>query len=165
MEEIMDKKMLDALNEQINDELYSMYIYMAMGADLDDMGWGGMAHWMRKQAQEEFGHAMKLQGYIKDRQGRVVFKALKEPQYTWNSPLELFRAALDHEKYITGCIHKLVKLSRELDDIATEVFLNYFVSEQVEEENAANEIVDALEKVGNSVGPLYQVDSWLRKRE
>lgn len=161
----MEKKMLEALNGQINEELNSMYIYMAMAADLDEMGWGGMAHWMRIQAREEQGHAAKLQGYIKDRQGRVVFKAVKEPQLTWNTPLELFKAALAHEKYITGTIHKLVKLARELDDIATEVFLNYFVNEQVEEEDAAHEIVDALEKVGSSAGPLYQVDSWLRKRE
>lgn len=143
----------------------SMYIYMAMAADLDEMGWGGMAHWMRKQAQEELMHALKIQGYVKDRQGRVVFKEVKEPQLTWNTPLELFKAALAHEKYITSTIHKLVKLSRDLDDIATEVFLNYFVTEQVEEEDAAHEIVDALEKIGNSAGPLYQVDSWLRKRE
>ncbi len=161
----MNQKMLDALNGQINEELNSMYIYMAMAADLDEMGWGGMANWMRKQAQEEMGHALKIQDYVKDRQGRVVFKALGEPQLTWNTPLELFKAALAHEKYISGTIHKLVKLARELDDIATEVFLNYFVTEQVEEEDAAYEIVDALEKVGNSVGPLYQVDSWLRKRE
>ncbi|MBN2655603.1 MAG: ferritin [Spirochaetales bacterium] len=157
--------MLDALNGQINEELNSMYIYMAMAADLDEMGWGGMAHWMRKQAQEELAHALKIQGYVKDRQGRVVFKAIGEPQLTWNTPLELFKGALAHEQHITGTVHKLVKLARELDDIATEVFLNYFVSEQVEEEDAAHEIVDALEKVGNSAGPLYQVDSWLRKRE
>jgi len=161
----MNQKMLDALIGQINEELNSMYIYMAMAADLDEMGWGGMAHWMRKQAQEEMGHAVKFQGYVKDRQGRVVFKALPEPQLTWNTPLELFKAALAHEKYITGTIHKLVKMAREVDDIATEVFLNYFVTEQVEEEDAACGIVDALEKVGSSVGPLYQVDSWLRKRE
>jgi ferritin len=161
----MNKKILDALNEQINEELNSMYIYMAMAADLDEMGWGGMAHWMRKQAQEELAHAMKIQGYVKERQGRVVFKALPEPQLTWKTPLELFKAALAHEKYITSTIHKLVKMARELEDIATEVFLNYFVSEQVEEENSAHEIVDALEKVGESVGPLYQVDAWLRKRD
>ena len=142
-----------------------MYIYMAMGADLDEKGWGGMAHWMRKQAQEELGHAMKMQGYVKDRQGKVVFKALPEPKATYESPMELFKAALAHEKFITGSIHKLVKLARELDDIATEVFLQYFVSEQVEEEDSAQEIVDALEKVGDSVGPLFQVDAWLRKRD
>ncbi|MDC7220056.1 MAG: ferritin [Spirochaetales bacterium] len=161
----MNEKMLNALNEQINEELNSMYIYMAMAADLDEMGFGGMAHWMRKQAQEEQVHAFKFQGYVKDRQGRVVFKAIPEPQTTWESPLEIFKAALAHEEYITGTIHKLVKLARELDDIATEVFLNYFVTEQVEEEDSAHEVVDALEKVGDSVGPLYQIDSWLRKRD
>lgn len=120
----MNDKMLNALNEQIKEELNSMYIYMAMGADLDDKGWGGMAHWMRKQAQEEFGHAMKLQSYIKDRQGKVEFRELPKPQDTWDGPEAIFQAALAHEKHITGCIHKLVKQARELDDLATEVFSN-----------------------------------------
>lgn len=162
---MIDKKMVDALNGQIKEELNSMYIYMAMAADLDDKGWSGMAHWMRKQAQEEFGHAMKMQGYVKDRMGKVVFQALPAPQETWESPKKIFEGAYAHEQFITGKIHGLVRLARELDDVATEVFLQWYVSEQVEEEEASQSIVDKFEKIKESAPGMFQLDAYLGKRE
>jgi len=161
----MNKKMLDELNLQIQEELNSMYIYMAMGADLDEKGWGGMAHWMRRQAQEEFGHAMKIQGYIRDRLQKAVFQTLPAPQATWDSPKKIFEAAFAHEQHITGRIHHLVKLARELDDIATEVFLQWFVTEQVEEEEAAQSVVDMFDKIKDSAPGMFQLDAHLGKRD
>ena len=162
---MIQKKMLDALNDQLNAEFFSMYLYMAMGADLDDKGWGGMGHWMRKQAQEELSHFLKFQDYIKSRAGRVLFAAVPKPQESWDSPKAIFENAYAHEKLVTGKIWNLVKLSREMNDLATETFLQWFVTEQVEEEDQTQTLVDKFEKIGNSTMGLFQIDSHLGRRE
>ena len=162
---MIQKKMLDALNAQLNEELASMYLYMAMGADLDDKGWSGMAHWMRQQAREEFNHFLKMEGYIKERMGRVIFQALPKPRESWKTPKEVFTEACAHEKKVTGQIWNLVKLARELHDVATEVFLHWFVSEQVEEESQTQSLVDKFEKLENSPTGMFQIDNSLSQRQ
>jgi ferritin len=161
----MNKKMLNALNKQVNEELASAYIYLSMSAYFKAEGWNGMASWMHKQFQEELGHAGKFSSYIVDRGGRVELDAIAKPDHTWESPLAVYKAAYKHECHISKCIHDLVKLARAEDDIATENMLAWFVEEQVEEEATAMEVVDTLNKVGDKPGALFMYDQVLGKRE
>ena len=162
---MIDKKMLDALNVQINEEMKSAYLYLAMAADFQDKNHPGFASWMRVQAGEEMKHAMKIYDFIEERGGKVVLKAIDMPQETWATPLEAFEAAYAHEQYISSCIHKLVKLAREKDEIPTEVFLHWFVDEQVEEEASTDEIVQKIKQVQDTGNGLYMLDRELAKRE
>src|SRR6056297_843614 len=124
----------EAINKQINAELFSAYLYQSMGAYLDSENLGGMAAWMNMRAKEELEHAMKFYNYLLERGGRVKLYAIDEPQFEWNSPLEVFEASYEHEQYVTGRINDLVELAAEEKDHATGVMLQWFVSEQVEEE-------------------------------
>ncbi|HPC82415.1 MAG TPA: ferritin [Thermoanaerobaculaceae bacterium] len=145
-----------ALNEQIREEMYSSYLYLAMAAYFEGLDLRGMARWMRVQAQEENSHAMKLFDYVFERGGTVTLKALAEPQATWASPAAAFAAALGHERHITGCIHKLVEQAAAEHDHGTVNFLQWFVKEQVEEEANVEPIARRLEKIGdNMVGLLF----------
>ncbi len=159
------KRMEKALNEQINKELYSAYIYLSMSAYFDKENFSGFAHWMKKQANEEIEHAMKIYHYIYERGGSVQLKAIDEPDLKWNSPLEVFEGAYEHEKHVTDLINKLVDLAIEEDDKATQVFLNWFVNEQVEEEASADEIVEKLKMIGDSAQGLIMLDKVLGQRE
>jgi ferritin len=161
---MLSKKMLDELNKQINEELYSSYIYQAMAAYFESEGWKGMAHWMDKQAGEEQEHARKFYDYIYARGGRVRFHAINEPPFSYKSPLDAFSAALEHEEHITGRIYLLLDIARKEKDNATEIMLQWFVSEQVEEEEHAMEIVDMLKRIKDSTGALFQLDHQLGKR-
>jgi ferritin len=162
---MIDKKMEDALNVQINEELGSAYIYQAMSADFAEKNRNGMAAWMQSQAGEEMGHARKIYSYILERGGKVELKAIAAPQHSWDSPMAVFEAAYKHEQHITGCIHKLVKLARELDDTATEIFLSWFVTEQVEEEASVDEVVQKLKQVKDAPQALYMLDKELGARQ
>lgn len=162
---MIEKKMEDALNQQIAEELASAYIYQAMSADFAAKNRPGMAAWMQSQAGEEMGHARKIYGYILERGGTVELKALSAPQQSYESPLAAFQAAYKHEQYITSCIHKLVKLARELDDTATELFLGWFVTEQVEEEASTDEVVQKLLQVKDAPQALYMLDKELGARQ
>lgn len=162
---MIDKKMEAALNEQIAEELGSAYIYQAMSADFAAANRMGMAGWMQAQAGEEMNHARKLYGYIIERGGRVELKAIPAPQQSWKTPLAAFEAAYKHEQHITACIHKLVKLARELDDTATELFLGWYVTEQVEEEASTDEVVQKLKQVGEAGQALYMLDKELGARQ
>ena len=161
---MLDEKMEAALNDQINAELFSAYLYLSMATYFKSCNLDGFAHWFRIQAQEEVLHAMKIHDYIFDRDGRVVFKALDGPKTEWDSHLAAAEDALSHEKMISGRIHKLVDQARELRDQPTENFLQWFVSEQVEEEANATEIVDKLKIIGKQVGPLFAYDNHLASR-
>jgi len=158
------KKMTDALNEQIREELFSSYLYFAMAADFESRDWPGIASWMKVQAQEEMAHTLKFYNWINERGGKAVFKAIDKPQESWKSALELFEAALAHEQHITSCIYSLVKVAREEGDIATEIFLQWYVTEQVEEEANASEIVEKIKKVQNSQNGMYMLDKELSAR-
>ncbi|MBN2050195.1 MAG: ferritin [Spirochaetales bacterium] len=157
--------MLDALNRQVNEEMKSAYLYLAMAADFQDQNRPGFASWMKVQASEEMKHAMKIYGFIEERGGKVVLQAIDAPQDNWASPLKAFEAAYAHEQFITDCIHKLVKLAREIGDLPTEVFLHWFVDEQVEEEATADEVIQKIKQVQDSGNGLYMLDRELGKRE
>jgi ferritin len=163
--EMLSEKMLNELNDQINAELHSAYLYLAMAAHFEDINLTGMANWMKVQAQEEVGHAMRFYGYVFDRNARVELKMIEGPQTKWDSPLAAFEAALEHEKYITNRINQLVDMAVEDNDHATRSFLNWFVDEQVEEEASANDIVQRLKNVGDNKAGLFILDRELGARK
>ncbi len=160
----LQDKLVDALNVQIKEELASAYLYFAMAADFEFKNRSGISAWLKAQAREEVNHAMRIYEYINDRGGKAVLQALDAPKASWESPAAAFEAALKHEQYISGCIDKLVKLSREVGDNPTDVFLQWFVTEQVEEEKTTGDIVDLLHQVGDSKEALFMVDRELGAR-
>ncbi len=162
---MIGKKMENALNEQIKNELDSAYLYLSMSAYFHDNGLDGMAHWMRVQTGEEKNHALKILDHIAGRQGRVELKALSEPKRDWESPLAAFKAAYKHEQFITSKIAGLVKLAAAEGDHAAGIMLQWFVTEQVEEEANASRIVQMLERIGPSGSGLVMLDRELGKRE
>ena len=155
---MLSDKMYEALNDQINAEMHSAYLYLSMAAYFEDINFPGMAGWMKAQAQEEMVHAMKFYGYIFDRDCKVELKTIEGPETSWDSPLAAFEASLKHEKYITGRINKLVDLAIEDNDHATRSFLNWFVDEQVEEESSVGDAVKRLKNVGDSKPGLFMLD-------
>lgn len=161
---MLGKKLQDALNKQINEEYYSSYIYLAMAAYLEDVNLDGCAHWMRMQAQEEYQHAMKIFDYLIDRGGRVELREVKAPPKTWDSALAVFKASLEHEKYMTVNINKLADLCIEERDHATNNLLQWYVSEQVEEEAQVEDIVKKLEMMGGDGPGLFLMDRELKSR-
>jgi ferritin len=156
--------MQEALNKQVNAELFSSYLYLSMAAWFQSQNFAGMANWMQIQAQEELGHAMKFYGFINDRDGRVLLSAVEGPQTDWKSPLEIFEEAYKHELKITGLINGLVKLALQEGDYAANAFLQWFVNEQVEEESAAITIVQKLKLVGDNGVALFMLDNELGQR-
>ena len=161
---MLSQNVQDALNDQIQAELSSSYIYLAMAADFEDKNWPGFAAWMRVQSQEETGHAMKLFEYVIQRGGRVQLKAIEAPPAEYESPLAAFEKAYEHEQYITGRISSIFSLARESKDVATEALLQWFVGEQVEEEATAAQVVVQLKRIGASGSGLVMLDRQLGKR-
>ena len=161
---MISDKMAQAINDQINRELYSEYLYMAMAACFEAANLKGFAHWMIKQAEEEHTHAMKMYEYMCDQGARVKLQAIQEPPFEWATPLAGFEAVLEHEKHVTAAINKLVELAIEEKDHATEIFYQWFVTEQVEEEATAQGIVETLKLVGDSPMGILMVDRQLAQR-
>lgn len=155
---MLSKKLEEALNAQVNAELYSGYLYLSMAAYLADRDLPGMATWMKAQAQEETVHAMKIYGYIEEALGRVTLSAIEGPPTEWDSPLAAFTDAFKHEQKVTGLINDLVTLARDENDRATEYFLQWFVTEQVEEESNADYNVKLLQRVGDHPHGLLMAD-------
>jgi len=145
---MVEELILDELNQQIQEETFSSYIYLAMAAWLEENGYKGMATWMRVQAREEKIHADIFYNYTLERGAHVKLQAIQAPPDSWESPLDLFKAALEHEKHITGRINHMVKVARDLSDNATYNMLQWFVEEQVEEEANVGEVVQQLNIVG-----------------
>ncbi len=158
----MKEKILKALNDQLNLELYSAYIYQAMGAHFASEGWEGFSAWMDAQAQEEMDHARRIYDYIDERGGRVELMEIEKPPFAWDSVSAAFEDALKHEKKVTASINEIVSMARSEEDYATESFLQWFVDEQVEEEDSVGAIVDKLEKAGRE--GLYILDKELGQR-
>lgn len=150
---MINKRMQDALNKQINEEMFSSYLYLSMSAYFESKSLLGFANWMKIQAQEEMLHAMKFYNYILERGGNVELQAIAEPKKEWTSVLNAFEEALAHEEHITGCINDLMSVGMEEKDHASQNLLKWFVDEQVEEEATANEIVDKLRMIGDH-GPM-----------
>lgn len=160
----MDKAIQDALNEQINAELHSAYIYLAMSAHFAEQNFDGFSHWMRHQAAEELEHAMKLFDYVLERGGHVDLTAVAGPAKKFGTPLQIFETALAHEKKISAMIHALYELARKKKDFATENHLNWFVTEQVEEEDNAGRAVERLRLAGDSTAALLMLDRQFGER-
>ena len=153
-----------ALNEQINAELYSEYLYLSMAAYYEDEGLPGFASWMRGQADEERDHAMRIYDFVIERDGRVTLDGIDSPPEEWSGPSDAFEAVYEHEVKITEMIDDLVALAREENDNATENMLQWFVAEQVEEEATAQAVLDKLKHVGDDGPGLLMVDQELGQR-
>ena len=162
---MLTERMEAALNKQCNEEFFASYLYLAMVAYFEALNLEGFAHWMRMQAQEELGHAMKFFDYVNERNGRPVLYAIKEPPVEWDSPLAAFEAALGHEQRVTGLINELVDIANAESDHAAKVFLNWFLEEQVEEEASADAIVQKLRLVGDSGAGLFMLDREMAQRQ
>jgi ferritin len=162
---MLSEKLQDALNDQTNKELYSAYLYLSMSAYCVAENLPGFANWMRVQAQEEVGHAMRLFDYVNARRGRVVLKAIEMPPPIWKSPVEMFEQVLEHERRVTGMINRLYELALKENDYATQMELQWFVTEQVEEEDSAGQVVEQLKMVGEQPMGLLMLDRQLGDRQ
>ncbi len=155
---MIKKEMLEALNAQVNEELYSAYLYAAMRAYFEAQNLKGFSNWMRIQTEEELFHARKIVEFIFERGGHAAFKAIKGPDADWASPLDAFKASYKHECHISECINKLATLALKHDDHAARVFLEWFVTEQVEEESNADQMVQNLTRMQDAPGGLFLLD-------
>ncbi|MFH1835229.1 MAG: ferritin [Methanobacteriota archaeon] len=160
----LKQKMEDALNDQVNAELYAGHIYLSMSAYCETLNLGGFGNWMREQAKEEYGHAMRIYKHIVERGGTVKLGQIDAPPVKWKNPLDAFKGAYDHEVKVTKMINDLVDLARKLDDKAAESFLKWFIDEQVEEEEQTDSIVAQLKMIGDSNIGLIMLDRALAKR-
>ncbi len=161
---MLNKKVEEALNQQINAETYSAYMYWSMSAALENMNLPGFAAWMRTQAQEEMTHAMKFYHHVIERGGRVLLTAIDAPPTDWKDVKAVFEATLKHEQLVTSLINGLVDLAIAEKDHASNMFLQWFVTEQVEEEASAMEILGKLDIVGLTAGGLYMLDKEMGQR-
>ena len=159
----MDTKIESALNEQINHELASAYLYLSMAAHFEAENLPGSAKWMRRQAREEQVHAMKIFDYLTDRDGRVRLKALAQPPVEFRSTLDVWEQTLAHEQKVSGLIHTLYALAIEAKDYASQAFLQWFVTEQVEEEKTARTILEQVRKIGQASSAIFFLDRHLGK--
>ena len=161
---MIGKAMQDAMNEQINKEFFSSYLYLSMAAYFEDKNLTGFAHWMRLQADEEREHAMKFYNYILDAGGRVYLKAIDAPETDWKSNLQVAEQVAEHEGKVTASIHDLYALALEEKDYAAQVMLHWFISEQVEEEKNAAELVAKLKLIEERGTAVLMLDHRLSKR-
>jgi ferritin len=161
---MLSEKMQEALNNQINAELYSSYLYLSMSAYFESIDLAGFSHWMQCQVKEELFHAMKMYKYVAERGGRIILKPIEGPATDWDGPSAPFEQALQHEIKVTGLINDLVNLAIEEKDHATNNFLQWFVKEQVEEEASAKEVVQKLKLTGVEGNGLFMLDNELGQR-
>jgi len=161
---MLSNTMSSALNEQVNAELYSGYMYLAMSSYFESVNLPGFAAWLKVQAGEELGHAIKIYEYIVECGARATMTAIAEPPAQWETPLAAFEAVADHERKVTGMINKLADMAAAEKDHATSVFLQWFITEQVEEEASADAVVQKLKLVKDATGGLYMLDRELGER-
>lgn len=161
---MVSQKIVDALNLQINKELFSSYLYLSMSAYFDSKNLTGMTQWMKLQSQEEYEHAMKFYDFILRLGGKVKLSAIEEPQTDWESPLKVFEDSLHHEQYISKSIHQLMDLAIEESHHPTKSFLQWFVDEQVEEEDSVQQVVENFKMIGDDKGALFMLDRELGAR-
>lgn len=162
---MIPKAMQDAMNEQIKNELYSAYLYLSMAAHFESKTLNGFANWLRIQAKEELGHAMKFFDFILERGGTVSLKAIDQPPSSWNSNLEAFEQVLAHEQKVTKNINDLYELALKEKDYPSQVMLQWFIEEQVEEEKNATEIIEKLKLIEAHGTAVLMLDHELGKRE
>lgn len=161
---MISSKMVDAINEQINHELYSSYLYLAMSAHFEAESLPGFAKWTRLQAQEENEHAMKFFDFVHDRGGKVALKAITAPPTSFGAPSEIFEQILEHERKVTSLINALYETALQEKDYAAQVLLYWYIEEQVEEEKNAGLIVDQLRLAGDRPGNILHLDRHVGKR-
>lgn len=162
---MLSAKMNEALNQQINMEFFSAYMYLAMAAEADRLGLPGFSNWFRIQYQEELTHADRFFNYVLERDGKAELLTIEAPKVSEESALSLFEKSLSHEQSVTASIFKLKDLARSESDHATDVFLEWFVSEQVEEEASTRSIVDQLKLVDGNGNGLFMIDRELAGRQ
>ena len=161
---MLNKEITEALNEQINKEIFSAYLYMSMSAYTNDLALKGFANWFMVQYHEEMFHAMKMYEYVQSQGESVVLKAIDAPQTTFESPLDVFEKTLEHEQVVTRSINDLMNLAIDQRDHATKIFLEWYVTEQVEEEDTANDMIAQLKMIGDDPHALLMMDRELAAR-
>ncbi len=161
---MLSKALQDAMNDQIKSELYSAYLYLSMSAYFESLNLPGFAHWMRVQAEEEVGHAMKFFDYIHERGGTVTLQAIDQPPTKFKSPLDAFQAAHEHEQAVSRMINEIYALAVQEKDYASQAFLDWFVTEQVEEEKLTSQAVEMLKRAGTEGPALLMLDRHLGAR-
>ena len=161
---MISQSLTDALNEQVKQELYSSYLYLSMSAYCANQNLDGFAHWMRLQADEEREHAMKFFDFIQDRDGRAVLQAIPQPPREFGSPVNLFEQVLAHEQEVTSLIEQLYRKAGAEQDHAAQIFLEWFITEQVEEEKTASQLLETLKLAGDNKVALLMLDRELGAR-
>jgi ferritin len=162
---MLSKKIENAINKQINAELWSANLYLSMSAYFESINLGGFANWMRVQAQEEIGHAMRFYHNVVERRGRVTVSAITAPSINWKSPLHAFEDAFKHEQKVSDMIDNLVTMAAAEKDYATTNMFQWFIDEQVEEELSTDTVVQKLKMIGTNTGGLYMLDRELSQRK
>jgi ferritin len=162
---MLKKSILDALNQQINHEMYSGYFYLSMATYCESINLDGAAGWLKSQSKEEWAHAMKLYDYVNNAGEKVVLEAIQKPQSEFKSLLNVFEIVLEHEKKVTAGINKLYELTIKENDYATQIFLQWYVTEQVEEEKNATDIIAQLKMIGDHPVSLIMMDKHLGSRK
>lgn len=161
---MINKTMQTALNNQIQEELYSSYLYLSMSAYCESKNLKGFAHWLKVQYQEETAHAMKLLDYVQERGGQVQLRAIDAPPVEFGTPVELFEKVLAHEQHITAAINKLYEQALTEKDFAAQIFLQWFINEQVEEEANASDVLERARMIGDKSSGILYLDKELGKR-
>lgn len=161
---MISKKLQNAINKQINKELYSEYLYLSMAAYLESIGLEGFANFFKIQVQEERFHAMKFFDYVNERGGRVILEAIDRPQIEFKSPVEIFEIAYNHEQYVTKLINELMEVAIKENDHAAKSFLNWYIDEQVEEEASMDKILNQLKMIGGKGQGMLMLDRELAAR-
>lgn len=161
---MLSKPVQNAINNQINKEFYSAYLYLSMAAYFQATNLPGFAHWMTVQAKEEADHAMKFYNYINESNGKVVLEAIDKPSSDFKSPLDVMKKALEHEKKVTASINAIYELAVKEKDYPTQVMLQWFITEQVEEEKTTSDIIEMLKMIGDAPAGLIMADRQLGAR-
>ena len=161
---MISKKMNEVFNGQVNAELYSSYLYLSMSSWFSEKSLSGFAGWMRAQAQEELFHSIKILDYILERGGNVQLEIIEKPKGSWSSPLEIIQETAGHEAKVTGLINDLVDVALEERDHAANIFLQWFVAEQVEEEASVGEVVEKMKMIGDDSAGMFAMDMEMGKR-
>lgn len=160
---MLSEKIQAALNHQIKRELDSAHLYLSMSAYCEAMNLPGFANWMRRQSQEEVSHSMKIFDYVHQQNGRVKLKSIDEPAAEFKSLLDMWQKVLDHERQVSKAIHELYELTQEESDYATQAMLQWFITEQVEEEKTASAILEQVKMIGTSSPALFFLDRHVGK--
>ena len=161
---MINEKLEKAINEQINKEIYSSYLYLSMAAYFADLGLMGFSNWMKIQVQEENAHAMGLYDYLIERGGSVELEAIAKPQTTWDNILHVFEATLEHEQFVTKSLNELADVADEVKDRAAASFLQWYIDEQVEEEATASDIINKLKLINSDGNALFMLDKDMAAR-